>query len=263
VADRVIQRIVRNGATLVSPTRRTLTCRSAHLDQLAWILGGLFLALAILVHVGVLTGLDQWAVDNIMPALRPRSVPRSVGPSLLPIFHVRRGMDLPVAAAAYGVAWLASAVPALILTALGCLYLQRHGQMRLAVRLALVFVAVNVIVLVGKSVIDRPALYGTDPKGVRVHVRPFDTSFPSGHAARAVILVALVSVCVARLRLLAVVWLAAVLVLLVLGSWHTPSDVLGAILLSGALVIPLVWKQDQQRARARGNARAGPSRDLQ
>jgi len=219
-----------------------------------WILGGLFLALAILVHVGALTGLDQWAVDHLMPALRPRSVPRSVGTSVFPIFHVRRGMDLPVAAAAYGVAWVASALPALVLTAIGCLYLQKRGQAGLAVRFALVFVAVNVLVLVGKSVIDRPALYGTDPKGVRVHVLPFDTSFPSGHAARAVILVALVSVCVARLRVLAVAWLAAVLVLLVLGAWHTPSDVLGSVLLAGAFAIPLLRDRDQLRPRARDDA---------
>src|SRR5438093_1123081 len=87
---------------------------------------------------------------------------------------------------------------------------------------------------------DPRANRSTDPKGVRVHVLPFDSSLPSGHAARAVILVALVSLCTARLRVLAVVWLAAVLVLLVLGAWHTPSDVLGAVLLAGAFVTPLL-----------------------
>lgn len=229
-----------------------------------WILGGLFLALAILVQVGALTGVDQWAVDHFMPALRPRSVPRSAGTSVFPIFHVRRGMDLPVAAATYGVAWIASALPALVLTAIGCLYLQRRGHAGLAVRFALVFVAVNVLVLVGKSVIDRPALYGTDPRGLRVHVLPFDTSFPSGHASRAVILAALGSLCVARLRPLAAFWLAAVLVLLVVGAWHTPSDVLGAVLLAGALVVPLLRDRDRLHPRARDDVTAGePGRDLQ
>jgi membrane-associated phospholipid phosphatase len=252
------------GSTLTFATGRPLSRRSATLDQRVWILGGLFLALAILVQVGVLTGLDQWAVDHVMPALRPRSVPRSAGTSVFPIFHVRRGMDLPVAAAAYGVAWIAAALPALVLTAIGCLYLQRRGHSGLAVRFALVFVAVNVLVLVGKSVIGRPALYGTDPKGVRVHVLPFDTSFPSGHASRAVILVALVSLCVPRFRVLAVVWLAAVLVLLVLGAWHTPSDVLGAALLAGAFVIPLLQDRDRLPPRARADAHAEePGRGLQ
>lgn len=208
--------------------------------QTAWLLGGLFVLAAVVVDLGFLTWLDQWAVDHVMPALRPRSVPRSVDKTLIPIFHVRRGMDLPLAAATYGDAFIASALPALALTAVGCVYLERRGRRRLALWIAVAFVAVNTIEFVAKSLIGRPALYGIDPRGVRVRVLPFESSFPSGHAARAVLLAVLLTVCAARFWPIAAAWLASVLVLLVLGGWHTPSDLLGAVLLAGAFAVPVL-----------------------
>lgn len=227
--------------------------------QTAWLLGGLFLLVAIMVDLGLLTWLDQWAIDHVMPALRPRSVPRSVDKTLIPIFHVRHGMDLPLAAATYGVAWIASALPALALTAVGCVYLDRRGRRGLAIWIAVAFVAVNAIELAAKSLIGRPALYGTDPRGVRVRVLPFESSFPSGHAARAVLLAALLTVCAVRFWPVAAAWLASVLVLLVLGGWHTPSDLLGALLLAGAFAVPVLRTPavgDQMRdvSSARGSS---------
>jgi membrane-associated phospholipid phosphatase len=73
-------------------------------------------------------------------------------------------------------------------------------------------------------------------------VVPFEHSFASGHEIRAVLLAA----CLVALRPgfwpLAVAWLAAVSVVLVTGGWHTPTDVLGGLVLAvgvGALALVL------------------------
>jgi hypothetical protein len=63
-----------------------------------------------------------------------------------------------------------------------------------------------------------------------MHVVSFDTSFPSGHEIRTVLLVSFLIACAPKLWPVGLAWLAAVTVMLVLGGWHTPSDVLGGLL---------------------------------
>jgi membrane-associated phospholipid phosphatase len=253
---------VKAEATAASAADGIRTSRLLDLPRLVVILALLFVVLAILVDTGALTGIDQWVVDHAMPALRPRSEHRSVGSTLFPIFHQGRATNVALAATTYGFAWIASIIPSLLLTAGGCAYLWRRGRLRPAVRVAFAFVAVNAIEIAAKTLIDRPALFGTDPRGVRVRVQPFDTSFPSGHAARAVLLVALVGVLAPRLRLLGLAWLAAVLVLLVVGSWHTPSDVLGAVLLAGAFSVSAFGGRSY-RSRSAPQPASRPARSLQ
>ena len=61
---------------------------------------------------------------------------------------------------------------------------------------------------------------------------PFDSSFPSGHMARAVLLAACLVACFPRTRPFVLVWLVAVAIQAVVGGWHVPSDVAGGLLLA-------------------------------
>jgi membrane-associated phospholipid phosphatase len=85
--------------------------------------------------------------------------------------------------------------------------------------------------LVFRHGLTRPALYreGT-------HIVAFDTSWPSGHALRSAIVAAAIAAAWPRLRIPLVVWLTAVAVLLELAGFHTPTDIVGGLLLAAAAV---------------------------
>ena len=74
-----------------------------------------------------------------------------------------------------------------------------------------------------RHTLTRPALYRHG-----VHLVAFDTSWPSGHALRSAIVAAAVAAACPRLRIPLLVWLAAVVVLLELAGFHTPTDIAGA-----------------------------------
>jgi membrane-associated phospholipid phosphatase len=95
-------------------------------------------------------------------------------------------------------------------------------------------VVANLVEVIGKSTITRPALHVRSGRAL-IHVVPFDTSFPSGHEIRAVVLVACLVACFPRLWPIGIAWLYAVTVMLVVGGWHTPSDVLGGLLVAVAV----------------------------
>ena len=102
----------------------------------------------------------------------------------------------------------ASFLIALVLTAL------------LSKRLALFLILAVAVEVLCKSVLNGPALYdGT------FHIRPFDSSFPSGHTLRIVMLAG------AYPRAITIAWAVAGIVLLELAGWHTPTDIAGGIVL--------------------------------
>ena len=198
-----------------------------------------FTLLAILVAIGALSGLDQWSVDHLMRGLTPGSGNQSLLGSLFPIFHPgKEHGHVAIAALTYGVVWIASVVPSVVLVGAALLYLRSQGRGHLAFRLGVLFVAVNVIEVVGKGLITRPALYAHQA-GTKTHIGAFDSSFPSGHMARSVLLAACLVICLPRVWAVAVAWVVAVAVLVVVGGWHTPSDVAGGFLLaaSGCLLL--------------------------
>jgi membrane-associated phospholipid phosphatase len=133
--------------------------------------------------------------------------------------------------------WLYPAsVPVSVLAFGYCLFVvARRGSRRGAVAWAAAFVAGNVAELIGKQFVDRPKLFMIW-HGVRTHVTGFDSSFPSGHTLRALVVVAIVSLLWPRLRAAAWTWAAVSLVLLVVTNAHTPSDVIGGALLAATLV---------------------------
>jgi membrane-associated phospholipid phosphatase len=67
-----------------------------------------------------------------------------------------------------------------------------------------------------------------------VHLVAFDSSWPSGHALRCALVAAALATAWPRLRIPLLIWLAAVVVLLELAGFHTPTDLVGGLLLATA-----------------------------
>jgi undecaprenyl-diphosphatase len=178
-------------------------------------LAALFAALAALVAVGAFTSIDQWAIDHAMPGGRFRNVQTNLLEDVVPLYHVRWS-------SAWSVAVNVVTLPASLILSFGLAWLASRA-------LAIALVAAVAVEVLSKETLDRPALH----KGA-MHIAPFDSSFPSGHALRAVLVAVAVAAFAPRLRAAAAAWLVASLALLLLAGWHTPSDLLGGAVL-GAL----------------------------
>lgn len=192
-------------------------------------------ALTALVLGGVLNGIDEWAMDNVMPALDPTS--GSSG--LVSTSGVWRPFPL-------GSTWWikvldiynypASVLPSVLLLVFLTVTLARRRRSEAAVIWIGAWVAVNVVELGSKHWLTRPALHWTN--GVdNVHVDAFGNSFPSGHMARSVVVAAFIAFVFPRLRWPAAVWLLFVPVSLVVSAAHVVSDVVGGTLLGLLLVL--------------------------
>jgi membrane-associated phospholipid phosphatase len=191
--------------------------------------------LAILVGLGSLSRIDQWSVDHLMPGLSGTTNGVSLLNSLFPIFDPgKEHGHVFVSALTYAIVWIASVIPALLLVGLAIIYLHRRGGDREAIELGAAFMIANLVEVIGKSAISRPALH-TRSGQTLIHVVPFDNSFPSGHEIRAVLLFTCLLACVPKLWPVGIGWLCVVTVMLVVGGWHTPSDVLGGLLIAAAL----------------------------
>jgi membrane-associated phospholipid phosphatase len=180
-----------------------------------------------LVVTGAFGGLDQYAVDHWMHHLRPGGRSSSSFASEL---YPKLGSPL----LAFSSVWTYPAAPIVSsLVVLGCcLVLFRRGRRRAAVAWAAVWMLANAVELVGKSVLERPTLHLG-----RVPLHRFDTSFPSGHALRACLAAALLLTVWRRTAWPARLWIVVALPALVVNSAHTPSDVLGGILVAALAVL--------------------------
>jgi membrane-associated phospholipid phosphatase len=63
----------------------------------------------------------------------------------------------------------------------------------------------------------------------------FDSSFPSGHVLRAILITGAVAAVIPALRLALGLWCVAVAVCLLINGWHLPTDIAGGILAGMAL----------------------------
>jgi membrane-associated phospholipid phosphatase len=204
-----------------------------------WLLAGLlvlFAALAGLDAAGAFTCIDQYAVDHLMPSLTP---PVKGAPS-----DPYGGLYSPFST---GTNWWCTILdlwcyPCSVLISglvLACTLVSArrrgHPAPALALALALAWALGNAIELGGKSLIVRPALYLTRA-GLRQHITTFDKSFPSGHMIRGMIVATLVVALWPQAKRYVVVWYAFVGPFLVLSSSHTPSDVVGGLVIAGVLV---------------------------
>lgn len=120
----------------------------------------------------------------------------------------------------------------LLLLALAAVFALVRRRPSLLLQILVIVAGANLTVQVVKSfVVDRTAL------AADIDVTP--NSFPSGHTALAIsVALALILVCPARIRglvaILGTAWVAAAGVGTIAGGWHRPSDVLGALLVTGA-----------------------------
>jgi membrane-associated phospholipid phosphatase len=177
-----------------------------------------FAALAGLVASGALTDFDQWACDHLMPFAGKPAGPPSFLESLVPLLHAAwhpAGM-----AVAQIVTLPGQVVISFLLVALGA------WQLRAPAWVA-AWVGATATEVVIKHVLARPALYRDG-----VHAVAFDSSWPSGHALRCALVATVLATAWPRLRPWLAAWLVAAVALLVLAGFHTPTDVIGGLLLA-------------------------------
>jgi len=170
-----------------------------------------FACLAVAVAAGAFTGLDQWAVNHLMPGATFTSEESGLAEALIPLWGTHWDN-------AWSVATNIVTLPASFLIAVAlCAWRSRI--------LAVAVVAGTAVEALCKHLLTRPALYDG-----ALHITGFDNSFPSGHTLRTVVVAALVA------QPFGVAWAVASIVLLQLTGWHTPTDIVGGVLL-GALAL--------------------------
>jgi membrane-associated phospholipid phosphatase len=208
-----------------------------------------FAVLAGLVASGATTGLDQWAVDHAMPLAGTVSAAPTTLDSIVPFRHTAfHPFGLGVAQ----VVTLPGQVLFSLLLVLGAarrLWTRGRGEAALCLTAAW-FVAVAVEV-VFRHTVTREPLYRDG-----VHLVGFDMSWPSGHALRCALVAAGLAAAWPRLRIPLGIWLVAVVVLLELAGLHTPTDLVGGLLLATAAATGAVALERSgflgRRARLRG-----------
>jgi len=190
-------------------------------------LAAAFAALAAVVGAGLCTGIDQWAVDHMMPGGSFGTSEPTLLEALVPLYGAQ--WDDPLSIAADLVTLPAAFLLSLLIVTL------RSRPLGVAL---LVAVAIEVLC---KEVVVRPPLHDG-----ALHIVPFDSSFPSGHSLRTVLLAAALR---PVLGLWVVAWAVASLALLLLAGWHTPTDIAGGVLL-GAVAVLCVGARPHSRPRS-------------
>jgi membrane-associated phospholipid phosphatase len=211
---------------------------------------GALAALAVAVVAGGTVWLDQYAVDHWMPELGPDRA----APPMLTIGQLHPHLGGSVESFFSLWTYPASALVSGLVLVACCVVLERRGSRGAAIAWAVAWVLANALEVVGKTTLQRPVLTVAAGAG-RGALHAFDSSFPSGHAMRAVLTAALVATVWRRAALPAVVWAAVVLPALVVLGAHTPSDVIGGALVGLAAVLAV----DTWLRAGVGAARRAPS----
>ena len=208
-----------------------------------------FAALAGLVASGATTSLDQWAVDHAMPLAGPVSKAPGTLDSIIPF----RNMYLhPVGVGVTQIVSLPGQVVFSLLLVLGsACVLRTRGRVEAAVCLTAAWFVAVAIEVVFRHTLTREPLYRDG-----VHLVGFDMSWPSGHALRCALVAAALAAAWPRLRIPLGIWLAVVVVLLELAGLHTPTDLVGGLLLATPALAGAVALERsgflRRRARLRG-----------
>jgi membrane-associated phospholipid phosphatase len=188
-------------------------------------LAAAYAALSVLVATGALNGLDQWSVDHLMPGLTDGSRRPSLADAIVPLLGASWSTGLEIGANVMTLP--AQALVASALAAVCCLALWRRGRRQQALAWGVAWLVGNAVEVLCKSTLARPLLHAHGNALVA-----FQSSYPSGHALRSVLLAAAVAALWPLARRLVAVWAAALLVLLELDGVHVPSDILGGLLLA-------------------------------
>jgi membrane-associated phospholipid phosphatase len=188
-----------------------------------------FVALAGLVASGATTGLDQWAVDHAMPLAGTVSAAPTTLDSIVPFRHL---LLHPVGVGVTQIVTLPGQVVfSLLLVLVAARRLWTRGRSEAAVCLTAAWFVAVAVEVVFRHTLTRDPLYRNG-----VHLVGFDMSWPSGHALRCALVAAALAVAWPRLRIPLGVWLLTVVVLLELAGLHTPTDLVGGLLLATAAV---------------------------
>jgi membrane-associated phospholipid phosphatase len=202
---------------------------------LAVALTAAYAALAVLVATGALNGLDQWSVDHLMPGLTDGSRGPSLIDAAVPLRRASWSSGLEVVANV--VTLPAQALVASALAGVCCLALWRRARGRAALAWGLAWLAGNAVEVLCKTTLARPLLHAHGHALIA-----FQSSYPSGHTLRSVLLAAAVAAVWPLARRWVAAWAAASLVLLELDGFHVPSDIAGGLLLALLLIVCLpIW----------------------
>ena len=123
------------------------------------------------------------------------------------------------------------AVISFLLVAAASRRLWTRGRVEAAIRWPAAWLLAVALEVVLRHTLTRPPLYRDG-----VHIVAFDASWPSGHTLRAGIAAAALAVAWPRLRPLLGLWFVGVIVLLELAGFHTPTDIVGGLLLATVAV---------------------------
>jgi membrane-associated phospholipid phosphatase len=201
--------------------------------------------LAVLVAAGATTGLDQWAVDHAMPFAGGTSSPPTTLESIVPLLHASYH---PVGVGAAQIVPLPGQVVFSLLLVLAAAWrLWTRGRVEAAVCWTVAWSIAVAVEIVFRHTLTRDPLYRHG-----VHLVAFDSSWPSGHALRCALVAAALAAAWPRLRMPLAIWLAAVVVLLELAGFHTPTDLVGGLLLATAAAAGAVAVERSGRLRLRG-----------
>jgi membrane-associated phospholipid phosphatase len=202
---------------------------------LAALAAGAFALLAGLVVSGALTSVDRYALEHLMPGLRPPyTSPGSILDSAIPLHDVRGETTIQVVVDVFTLP-ASPLLSALIVAALGAV-LHRRGESRAAALWVGAWIVVDLVEVLAKHALSR-SLLSARAGGRHVHAVGFEHSFPSGHAARALVVAAMCAFALPRLRPAAIAWAALTLPALEIAGFHTPTDIVGGALLAACAVV--------------------------
>ena len=183
--------------------------------------------------MGAFTRADQWAVDHLMPGASFHHAHGGLLNGLVPLLHSRWGSP-------YAVAANIITLPASFLLSLGIAFACSRA-------FGLALVAAVAVEVLCKELLTRPALHDGS-----FHIGTFDSSFPSGHALRTVIVATAIASVWPRSGRFAAAWAIGSIALLLLAGWHTPTDLAGGVLLGGLVVGRKFRAKTPEAGRVRG-----------
>ncbi len=173
--------------------------------------GVAFLALAALVQATDFERINSFAVDHLQPWAGGKGHPR-----------LRTLADLVVSPAA--------PAPTVVLIGLAALYLWARGRRRAAVAWPAALLMAFALEILAKVVVSQHRSSIWHGFGLT-----FDSSFPSGHMLRAILLAGVATAAWRALRTPMACWCAAVAVCLLISGFHLPTDIAGGALAGLAL----------------------------
>jgi len=185
-----------------------------------------YAALGGIVASGAASSLDQWAAKHAMPlAAGTPGPPPTLLESVVPLLHA----DFhPAGLAVAEIVTLPGQVlVSLLLVLVAAWQLYARGRLDAAAAWPAALLAGSAVEILCKHFLTRPPVQRDG-----LHAVAFDNSWPSGHALRCALVACALAATWPRLRGPLGLWLAAAVVLLELAGAHTPTDVLGGLLLA-------------------------------